>query len=86
MRLDLDEILRIAEGIYHQLAATQDKLPSHICDYLGFRPFRESTSSFRPAATLSPVKGGPGVVKRLDDLEGDNKSGSSIEVLAPDEQ
>lgn len=86
MCLNLEEILRIAEGIYHQLAATQDKLPSHICDYLGFRPFRESAPIRPTASLLSPVKGGPGFAKRLDDFDGNSRSGSSIEVLAPDDQ
>jgi hypothetical protein len=35
MHVNLDETLTSAEAIYHQLAASQDKLPRHICDILG---------------------------------------------------
>jgi hypothetical protein len=35
-RINLNETLRIAEAIYHQLAAVQDKLPRHICEILSF--------------------------------------------------
>ncbi|KAJ1372987.1 hypothetical protein KIN20_035305 [Parelaphostrongylus tenuis] len=34
MHLVLDDILTAAEAIFHQLSASQDKLPAHICDYL----------------------------------------------------
>uniref|UniRef100_A0AC34RMS9 Rab-GAP TBC domain-containing protein n=1 Tax=Panagrolaimus sp. JU765 TaxID=591449 RepID=A0AC34RMS9_9BILA len=36
MKINLDETLRTAEAIYHQLAAVQDKLPRHICEILSF--------------------------------------------------
>lgn len=36
MKIDLDQMLRTAEAIYHQLAAVQDKLPRHICEILSF--------------------------------------------------
>uniref|UniRef100_A0A915E2X4 Rab-GAP TBC domain-containing protein n=1 Tax=Ditylenchus dipsaci TaxID=166011 RepID=A0A915E2X4_9BILA len=36
MKIDLEKTLRIAEAIYHQLAAVQDKLPRHICEILSF--------------------------------------------------
>ena len=36
MQIDLEETLRSAEAIYHQLAAVQDKLPRHICEILSF--------------------------------------------------
>ncbi|CAD6196644.1 unnamed protein product [Caenorhabditis auriculariae] len=34
MHLKLEEVLTAAEAIFHQLSASQDKLPAHICDYL----------------------------------------------------
>jgi len=34
MHIDLEETLTSAEAIYHQLAATQDKLPRHVCQIL----------------------------------------------------
>ena len=34
MRLTLDDVLTSAEAIFHQLSASQDKLPRHICEYL----------------------------------------------------
>ncbi|KAE9555787.1 hypothetical protein FO519_001001 [Halicephalobus sp. NKZ332] len=36
MKINLDENLRTAEAIYHQLAAVQDRLPRHICEILSF--------------------------------------------------
>ncbi|KAI6224998.1 hypothetical protein M3Y95_00811800 [Aphelenchoides besseyi] len=36
MKMDLNQMLRDAEAIFHQLAAVQDKLPPHICEILGF--------------------------------------------------
>ncbi|VDD88081.1 unnamed protein product [Enterobius vermicularis] len=35
MRIDVEETLSTAEAIFHQLAESQDKLPSHICSILG---------------------------------------------------
>jgi len=35
MRLNVDEVLTSAEAIFHQLAASQNKLPAHVCEYLG---------------------------------------------------
>jgi hypothetical protein len=35
MHIDLEETLTSAEAIFHQLAATQDKLPRHVCQILG---------------------------------------------------
>lgn len=34
MHLKLDDVLTSAEAIFHQLSASQDKLPTHICGYL----------------------------------------------------
>uniref|UniRef100_A0A914ZRZ5 TBC1 domain family member 15 n=4 Tax=Parascaris univalens TaxID=6257 RepID=A0A914ZRZ5_PARUN len=34
MNIDLDETLTSAEAIFHQLAASQDKLPKHVCNIL----------------------------------------------------
>ncbi|GMS83564.1 hypothetical protein PENTCL1PPCAC_30656 [Pristionchus entomophagus] len=34
MHHDLDEMLTSAEAIFHQLSASQDKLPMHICEHL----------------------------------------------------
>uniref|UniRef100_A0A7E4UXG6 TBC1 domain family member 15 n=1 Tax=Panagrellus redivivus TaxID=6233 RepID=A0A7E4UXG6_PANRE len=36
MKINLHEMLRNAEAIYHQLAAVQDKLPRHIAEVLSF--------------------------------------------------
>lgn len=35
MKIDVEETLSTAEAIFHQLAESQDKLPSHICSILG---------------------------------------------------
>lgn len=35
MNIDVDKALVVAEGIFHQLAGIQDKLPSHVCNILG---------------------------------------------------
>uniref|UniRef100_A0A1I7XA38 TBC1 domain family member 15 n=1 Tax=Heterorhabditis bacteriophora TaxID=37862 RepID=A0A1I7XA38_HETBA len=42
MHLVLDDILTSAEAIFHQLSASQNKLPTHICEYLNLG---ESASS-----------------------------------------
>ncbi|VDM65485.1 unnamed protein product [Strongylus vulgaris] len=34
MHLVLDDVMTAAEAIFHQLSASQDKLPAHICEYL----------------------------------------------------
>lgn len=34
MNIDLNETLTSAEAIFHQLSASQDKLPRHICKIL----------------------------------------------------
>ncbi|XGW07296.1 hypothetical protein V3C99_010468 [Haemonchus contortus] len=34
MHLVLDDVMTAAEAIFHQLSASQDKLPTHICEYL----------------------------------------------------
>ncbi|TMS33633.1 hypothetical protein L596_001354 [Steinernema carpocapsae] len=36
MHIDLEEMLTSSEAIYHQLAASQNKLPRHICSILNF--------------------------------------------------
>ena len=42
MRLDLKSVLTSAEAIFHQLSASQDKLPRHICQYLNLGETAES--------------------------------------------
>ncbi len=48
LQIPVEETLVTAESIYHQLAATQDKLPSHICDILGFNPYGSRSESPLP--------------------------------------
>lgn len=50
MKIDLEKTLRIAEAIYHQLAAVQDKLPRHICEILSFT-FDEDDSNTASTST-----------------------------------
>ncbi|CAI2323483.1 unnamed protein product [Caenorhabditis sp. 36 PRJEB53466] len=52
MHLKVDEILTAAEAIFHQLSASQDKLPTHICQYLNIGESAVNSSNG------SPVKNG----------------------------
>uniref|UniRef100_A0A1I8A3B3 TBC1 domain family member 15 n=1 Tax=Steinernema glaseri TaxID=37863 RepID=A0A1I8A3B3_9BILA len=42
MHIDLEEMLTSAEAIYHQLHASQNKLPRHICSILNLNPDGEN--------------------------------------------
>jgi len=55
MHIDLEQTLTNAEAIYHQLAASQDKLPRHICGILGMNVL-ESTDGPSTSRDQSPVK------------------------------
>jgi hypothetical protein len=59
MHIDVEETLSSAEAIYHQLAASQDKLPTHVSDILGF-DCHHSTSVVNSAES-SPVRQMKGV-------------------------
>lgn len=37
-QIPLERTLSTAEGMFHQLACSQDKLPPHVCAILGFAP------------------------------------------------
>ncbi|KAK0393377.1 hypothetical protein QR680_000181 [Steinernema hermaphroditum] len=43
MHIDLEEMLTSAEAIYHQLHASQNKLPRHICSILNLNPDGENS-------------------------------------------
>uniref|UniRef100_A0A8R1E226 TBC1 domain family member 15 n=2 Tax=Caenorhabditis japonica TaxID=281687 RepID=A0A8R1E226_CAEJA len=49
MHLKLDEILTAAEAIFHQLSASQNKLPSHICQYLNIGESAVSSACSSPS-------------------------------------
>ncbi|UMM19352.1 hypothetical protein L5515_014993 [Caenorhabditis briggsae] len=49
MHLKVDEILTAAEAIFHQLSASQNKLPTHICQYLNIGESAVSSNSSSPA-------------------------------------
>ncbi|CAB3410925.1 unnamed protein product [Caenorhabditis bovis] len=44
MHLNVDKILTDAEAIFHQLSASQDKLPAHICQYLNIGETKQDLS------------------------------------------
>ncbi|VDO52605.1 unnamed protein product [Onchocerca flexuosa] len=43
MHIDLNETLTTAEAIFHQLAASQDKLPIHVCKILSLGDSSDSS-------------------------------------------
>uniref|UniRef100_A0A0R3RVK5 TBC1 domain family member 15 n=1 Tax=Elaeophora elaphi TaxID=1147741 RepID=A0A0R3RVK5_9BILA len=45
MHIDLNDTLTSAEAIFHQLAASQDKLPIHVCKILSLGDFSDSSES-----------------------------------------
>ncbi|NP_001317775.1 TBC1 domain family member 15 [Caenorhabditis elegans] len=49
MHLKVDEILTAAEAIFHQLSASQNKLPAHICQYLNIGESAVSSSNNSPS-------------------------------------
>ena len=84
MNIPCEETLTTAESIYHQLAATQDKLPSHICDILGFNPYGSRSESPVPAHQTTPPLNthGPGHCVRVKTKESSpGNLSSDVEVL-----
>jgi len=64
MHMPLEDTLKTAEGIFHQLAAVQDKLPVHICDILGFQSQHSVTPIISPVISSKPA---PGMAQRKTD-------------------
>jgi len=54
MHIDVEDTLSSAEAIYHQLAASQDKLPTHVNDILGFDCVHSTSGVSSPES--SPVR------------------------------